>query len=104
VEAPRREQDAADEVVERDVVVARDREPGRLERVEEPAGAAELAGAGALRQVPADDDELRADLVEGGQQRLDGARGVTAEVDVRDVREDYGCTVRQRRVRRRCPG
>ncbi len=100
VVAADRDQDAADQVVERDVVVAGDGQPRGVERVQERASAAELTGAGALGEVAADDDELRLDLLQRPQERVYGARRVPTEVRVGDVRED---DFRQRRVRRRCP-
>jgi hypothetical protein len=86
--AVQRAEDAPHDVVERDVVVARHRQPGRGQPVEEAPGGLELRAPGALREVAGDDHQGRGS---GGQVRehrlLEG--GVdTPEVQVGEVRED----------------
>ena len=98
--APQRQQHAPEEVEQRDVVVARHDEVVRGQLVQPLAGAAELAGAGALRQVARDDDQVRLDVVQCLLQAVDQRRQVGAEVDVGDVGEDGQDDIRRRSGRR----
>ena len=79
--------------VERDVVVAGDRNPGELrELVDEGAGLSELFGACALGQVAADDDGVGAELGCDPLERVTDLREVVwPEMKVGDMKKgDHG--------------
>jgi hypothetical protein len=82
-----RAEEALPDAVERHVVVARDHQAGRREPGEEVARFLELRLLRALGQVARDDDEVGADAVDVGDQRLDQRRIGAAEVEVGEVDE-----------------
>ncbi len=83
--AGQRRQEAAEDVVERDVVVAGNRQhlvPGVAEPFEEAARFLELLGPGTLGEIAADDHQVGLGRVHFGFYRLDQFGVVGAEVEV----------------------
>jgi hypothetical protein len=87
VKAPERHEHARGEVVQRDVVVARDRQPRERQRVEQRARGEELPLLGSVGQVAAEDDEIRPDLGQRGGQRGERRRIRAPEVRIGYVGE-----------------
>lgn len=79
------EQKAGEEIVERDIVIARDHDPGEGEGVEEIAGCNELRAAGALGEVAADQEEIGGRCEKILQKSGSDCRIFSAEVEVGDV-------------------
>ena len=75
------------EIVERDVVIARHRQPGRLEPVKESPGIAVLAVARALGEIAGDRHEIRPRGVHGIDQRVEQLDIGAAEMQVRDMND-----------------
>ena len=88
--APPRRREAHEEVVERRVVVARHREPGRAQRGEEGAGGAELAQPRALREVARHHHEVGRDPVHRLHEGAEEAGPVAAEMEVGEVEDASG--------------
>ena len=69
-----RTQEAAEDVVQGYVVIARHDDRGRRQRIEEPACLRELPDPGALGEVARDDDQIGSGLPHGGLEA--GANGL----------------------------
>ena len=74
----------------RHVVIAGDREHGRLERVDECTRDLELVLGAVLREVAADHHEIEILRVEFGRQRRREVLVVLAEMQVRQMRHAHG--------------
>ncbi len=86
--ARKRRQESAQNVVERHIVVAGNAKhfvAGMLEPFEEPARIAELLGAGALREIAADDDEVGLQLVDPFLDSFNQPLVMGAEMQVREM-------------------
>jgi hypothetical protein len=70
----------------RDVVIARNRQHGPVEAVEEPRGAGELVFASPVAQIATRDDQFRLEaLNQSRRPMLDGIVVTRSVMEVRDV-------------------
>src|SRR5690606_7054699 len=89
---PERRQQAAGDIVERHIVISGDRQhlnPAGAEALDEICRLPELAGAGALGEVSADDDQFWLALDQPGLECSDDLRIVCAKVNIGEVGD--GC-------------
>jgi hypothetical protein len=81
------ENEAEQDVVQRNVVIARDYDLGPRQLVKKSASRFELATARALRKIAGHRNDIGLDIFDGLNQRLDDSFVNTAEVDIGEMHE-----------------